>query len=325
MIMPRLNKILAPFVLSTLLVVTACGTATQGSRRSSSPSSPLSSPPSSPEDIRPTPSIRPTTPASTPGEPLPGSTFNQFFPASGNGYRVVYTQEKKGFAQAKLKKSGKDVATLTISDTVSNPSARKKFEQSTEQVDGYPAVQQGRTGTAILVGDRFQVKVISRDSSFSESDRKTWLTKFNLRGLDQPRFDLTQQQSTQRGSQAVAREALPGSRFNKFFPRADSGYRVVYTQEKKGFAQAKLKKGGKDLATLTISDTVSNPSVRDKFEQSTEQISDYPAVQQGRTGTAVLVGDRFQVKVLSRDLNFSESDRQAWLAKFDLDGLARLK
>ncbi len=105
------------------------------------------------------------------------------FPPSGGGYERVYTQEKKGFAEAKLKKDGKEVAVLAISDILNNPSAAKKFEKSSQKIKGYPAVSQGKTGTAVLVGDRFQVKVLSRDSSFSEGDRQTWLEKFDLNGL----------------------------------------------------------------------------------------------------------------------------------------------
>ena len=140
------------------------------------------------------------------------------------------------------------------------------------------------------------------------------------------RFEQAQQESTQ-GSQryqAVAKEAVGGSSFNQFFPANGDGYQRVYTQEKKGFAQAKLKKDGKEIAMLSISDTISNPSAADKFKKGSEKIGGYLAVDQGSTGTAVLVGDRFQVKVLSRDPSFTESDRQDWLEKFDLNGLANL-
>ena len=34
---------------------------------------------------------------------------------------------------------------------------------------------------------------------------------------------------------------------------------------------------------------------------------------------------RYQVKVLSRDASFTQSDRVDWLQKFDLQGLAQLK
>ena len=139
------------------------------------------------------------------------------------------------------------------------------------------------------------------------------------------RFEQAQQESSQRGSSAVVRESESGGSFNKFFPPSGGGYERVYTQEKKGFAEAKLKKDGKEMAVLAISDILNNPSAAKKFEKSSQKIGGYPAVSQGKTGTAVLVGDRFQVKVLSRDPSFSQGDRQAWLEKFDLKGLSKLK
>ena len=140
------------------------------------------------------------------------------------------------------------------------------------------------------------------------------------------RFDSAQQQSSQqRSGQAIAKTATQGSEFNKFFPSATNGYQRVYTQEKKGFAEAKLKQDGKDVAMLSISDTKSTPSAAAKFQNSTKKIGGYPAVDIGNTQTAVLVGDRYQVKVLSRDPSFTASDRAAWLQRFDLNGLARLK
>jgi hypothetical protein len=139
------------------------------------------------------------------------------------------------------------------------------------------------------------------------------------------RFSQAQQESTQRGASAVVKESQSGGSFNKFFPAAGSGYERVYTQEKTGFAEAKLKKQGKEVAVMAISDTANNPTAAEKFQKSTEKIGGYPAVQQGSTGTAVLVNNRYQVKVLSRDPSFTASDRQALLEKFDLNGLARLK
>ncbi|MBW4631335.1 MAG: hypothetical protein KME30_05360 [Iphinoe sp. HA4291-MV1] len=142
------------------------------------------------------------------------------------------------------------------------------------------------------------------------------------------RFDQVQQESSQkRSDQAVARNATQGSEFNKFFPSPQAGYQRVYTQEKKGFAEAKLKQDGKDLAVLSISDTqavkgATNPAA--KFVNSPKTIAGYPAVSQGSTGTAILVGDRYQVKVQSRDPSFTEADREAWLKKFNLNGLTRL-
>ena len=86
-----------------------------------------------------------------------------------------------------------------------------------------------------------------------------------------------------------------------------------------------MKAEGKEIAILSISDTVNNPSAAAKFQDSTTKIGGYPAVTQGSSGTAVLVGDRYQVKIRSKDASFSESDRQAWLSKFDLRGLSKLK
>ncbi|HIK05924.1 MAG TPA: hypothetical protein IGS40_14610 [Trichormus sp. M33_DOE_039] len=139
------------------------------------------------------------------------------------------------------------------------------------------------------------------------------------------RFDQAQQESSrQKSGQAVAKNATQGSEFNKFFPSEENDYQRVYTQEKKGFAEAKLKKAGKDVAMLSISDTTSTPGATAKFSNSTKTIAGYPAVEVGNTQTAVLVG-KYQVKVLSRSPSFTASDRADWIEKFNLDGLAKLK
>ena len=139
-------------------------------------------------------------------------------------------------------------------------------------------------------------------------------------------FDQVQQESSQqRSGQAVAKEATQGSSFNRFFPAATGEFERVYTQEKKGFAEAKLKKAGKDVAMLSVSDTASLPSAAEKFKSSSKTISGYPAVEIGNTQTAVLVGDRYQVKVLSRDPAFTQADREAWIQQFNLNGIAKLQ
>jgi hypothetical protein len=84
---------------------------------------------------------------------------------------------------------------LAISDTSSNPAAAAKFKSSTTKVAGYPSVEQGSNGTAILVSDRYQVKVLSRDPSFTKEDRVKWLEKFNLRGLAQLQASLIPSES----------------------------------------------------------------------------------------------------------------------------------
>ncbi|MEO1593162.1 MAG: hypothetical protein AAFU71_18000 [Cyanobacteria bacterium J06632_22] len=116
-------------------------------------------------------------------EVLPGSAFNAYFPAATDRYERVYTQEKKGFAEAKLKQDGQDVAMLSVSDTAANPSAAGKYADSSAQLQSYPVVQIGNTATGLLVADRLQVKVQSRDEAFTADDREVWLEKFDLAGL----------------------------------------------------------------------------------------------------------------------------------------------
>ncbi|MDY7014957.1 MAG: hypothetical protein SVX43_15455 [Cyanobacteriota bacterium] len=138
------------------------------------------------------------------------------------------------------------------------------------------------------------------------------------------RFEQAQQESTQRGAEAVPDEAVAGGKFNRFFPQSQGEYQVVYSQEKQGFAEARLKQNGQVMAMLAISDISGNPSAADKFQGSSQKIGGYPAVNPGSTATAVLVDNRFQVKVLSRNSAFAPGDRQTWLEKFDLAGLAGL-
>ncbi|MBC6419219.1 MAG: hypothetical protein GDA44_10790 [Prochloron sp. SP5CPC1] len=151
-----------------------------------------------------------------------------------------------------------------------------------------------------------------------------WLFLSGCSSTPPSRFEQAQQASTQRGASAVVRESEQGGQFNKFFPAAEGEYKVVYSQEKKGFAQAKLKQNGKEVAVFTISDTINNPQAKDKFQQSTDKIGGYPAVSSGSKGTAVLAG-LFQVKVISKDSSFTEKERESWLSKFDLSGLAALQ
>jgi len=134
-----------------------------------------------------------------------------------------------------------------------------------------------------------------------------------------------QQESTQRGAApAVSADAEKGGEFNQFFPSSGQGYTVVFAQEKKGFAEAKLKRDGQDVAMLAISDTISTPAAAEKYKASTESLAGYPVMDIGSTQTGILVGDRYQVKVLSRDSSFTPQDRRDWIQKFDLAGLSRL-
>lgn len=139
------------------------------------------------------------------------------------------------------------------------------------------------------------------------------------------RYAETQEETTEGSAPpAVATDAVQGSQFNQFFPRSVVGYEVVPSQEKKGFAEYKVIEKGTNVAMLAINDTTGTGAA-DKFQDSTQTIAGYPAVEQGQNATAVLVGDRFQVKVLSRDPAFTPADRAAWIEKFDLQGLANLQ
>lgn len=166
MSMKRWQKILLPAFLSVLLLVSACG----------------SGAPPSPYDQVQQETSGSQAPAVS-GDAVNGSSFNALFPSATDGFDVVPSQEKKGFAEYKLKQDGTTMAMLSINDTISNPDAASKFASSDRSVAGYPAVDIGSKQTAILVADRFQVKVQSRDEAFAKSDRETWLSKFDLRGL----------------------------------------------------------------------------------------------------------------------------------------------
>jgi hypothetical protein len=132
------------------------------------------------------------------------------------------------------------------------------------------------------------------------------------------------QEETRRNQPAVDREAVAGGEFNKMFPKADGDFDIVYTQEKAGFAQAVLKKGGNEVATLSIFDTVSNPDAADNYKSATMKLAGFPMIDIGEQGSGVLVGDRFQAQVRSKDANFDKAQRQEWLAKFDLANLQQL-
>lgn len=141
------------------------------------------------------------------------------------------------------------------------------------------------------------------------------------------RFDGAQQESIAAGNKntAVDKNAVKGASFNQYFPSNSGEYQRVFTQEKAGFVQAKLKKNGEDLATLAIFDTISNPSAKDDFKSASDKINGFPAVQKGSNNTAVLVADRYQVSVRSANSNFTAEQRKEWLSKFDLNKLSRLK
>jgi hypothetical protein len=120
-------------------------------------------------------------------------------------------------------------------------------------------------------------------------------------------------------------EEIEGGALNKFFPKEEGAYKVVYNQEKDGFVQASLEQDGKEVATLAVSDLSTNMDTKAKYEQSTMKVGSYPSLKKGSKGTTILVGDRYQVSIRSKDDSFNEDMRKAWFEKFDLSGLANLK
>ncbi len=160
----RFPKVLIALTLAMSLFVSACGGKT-------------SAPPQGNQSVS-----NPAKPAVT-AKPVAGGSFNKFFPKSQDEYKVVFAQEKTGFAEAKLNEGGQNVAMLSINDLANNPSAATKYKSSSKSIDGFPAVTQGTNTTAILVANRYQVKVQSRLASFGADDREEWIGKFDLNGL----------------------------------------------------------------------------------------------------------------------------------------------
>ncbi|MEM6434952.1 MAG: hypothetical protein AAF773_14040 [Cyanobacteria bacterium P01_D01_bin.115] len=167
----RSLKRLVPLVLILVITLTACSSA-----------------PSKYDQVQDD-TTGSTAPAAVDKTAEKGGTFNQFFPAAEGDYAVVPSQEKQGFAEYKLKRDGETVAMLSINDTISLPAAAAKYDNATTMVAGFPSVVQGSSATGLLVNDRYQVKVLSRDASFTEADRAAWLEKFDLQGLAQLEAD----------------------------------------------------------------------------------------------------------------------------------------
>ncbi|NJN72290.1 MAG: hypothetical protein HC799_05460 [Limnothrix sp. RL_2_0] len=197
--MKPIHRAIAPILLSAMLLLTACDTTapspvgTDGSTSNTGTTETAKTSEAAPPATTPTesaaPTETPTAPASSMKDiaglpPQKGAAFNKFFPdGTGSDYDTVFTQEKEGFAEIKLTMDGTEMAKISISDTVTNLTARSKFEGATDAIDGFPAIAQGKKASAVLVGDRYQVKVMSRDDAFTEADRKAWLAKVDLTGL----------------------------------------------------------------------------------------------------------------------------------------------
>jgi hypothetical protein len=142
---------------------------------------------------------------------------------------------------------------------------------------------------------------------------------------EQPtRWDTAEQETRGRQAPATVEQSVSGGELNRFFPAVEAPWDIVFKQEKQGFAQASLQREGQELSVLSISDTTNNPDAREKFTGSNQQFNGYPRAAVGSKGTAILVGDRYQVQVRSMDPLFGEPERLEWLGKFDLRSLSNL-
>jgi hypothetical protein len=112
-----------------------------------------------------------------------GTALNRLFPAPEAGEKLVFTQEKRGFSQARLKQGDAVRALLSISDVTTSPASRAKFSSSGSALAGWPLVEQGDQSSALLVADRFQVKVIGQGAGLSLDERHELLGAFNLQAL----------------------------------------------------------------------------------------------------------------------------------------------
>jgi len=117
------------------------------------------------------------SPSAPPVPKATGASFNAFFPKD-----VVFTQEKDDFAEAKVTKDGADLAVLSIKDSVGDTAPLAKFKDAKDRVAGHPLVTVGKNQSALLVKERYQVKVSSQ--TLDEAARKAWLERFDLAGLE---------------------------------------------------------------------------------------------------------------------------------------------
>ncbi len=141
-------------------------------------------------------------------------------------------------------------------------------------------------------------------------------------GGDNARWDEAQKET--KNQPAVAKEAVSGGSLNEFLAKAPEGMELTFEQEKDGFAMASLKKGGKQVATLSISDLKGNTAELERAQKGDMEILGYPAMASGSKGTALLAADRFLCSVRSSDDSFTEEDRIELLKKFSLGGLEGL-
>lgn len=142
-----------------------------------------------------------------------------------------------------------------------------------------------------------------------------------------------QQQTQQQPTTTVKEEAQPpvaadsaeSGKFDPFFPKPEDGYDIVFQPENPGYAQASLHgEGDKELAVFSIFDTEKSPIVLARFGRSEQKIGEHTVLSEERSLSA-LIAERYHVQVRSVAPDFGEAERQAWLEKFDLAGIAKME
>ena len=117
------------------------------------------------------------------GAASPAGALRPFFPQSGSGFTVEPVQEQSGYAETSLRMEFTEVAMLSIRDAAQDPATLAAFNNSAAQIGGFPTLEAGSSGTAILVANRFLVGVQAVAPDFAQTDREYWLQQFNLAGL----------------------------------------------------------------------------------------------------------------------------------------------
>ena len=197
-----------------------------------------------------------------------------------------------------------------------------RWEQAQSNSDGKSAQQSSTdrmnapAGQPTVESDADQPPPFTPDQPSEPSGPVTWKPKGDATAADTAKeIDL---------DALTSGDPLPGSEFNKFFPEQSGVYDMVAKQEKQGFAEYSLRRGGEEIAQLSVTDLRSNPAAAEKFQTPDMMVEDFPAKNDGSKGTTLLVKQRFQVKVRSPGGQLNESDRVKWLKAFDLDGIAGL-
>jgi hypothetical protein len=123
----------------------------------------------------------------------------------------------------------------------------------------------------------------------------------------------------------VVADPAETGKFDLFFPKPEDGYEIVFQPENPGYAQASLHgEGDKELAVFSIFDTEKSPIVLARFERSEQKIGEHTVLSE-ESSLSALIAERYHVQVRSVAPNFGEAERQTWLEKFDLAGIAKME